>query len=400
MKNSLLLFLLIFLAAVRVSAQCTFTVSLSSSSPNICSGSSVVLTATPSGGGTAPFSYAWSTGETTSSISVSRAGTYTVTVTDKTPGCTGVPKNITVGSGVAPVPPTVTSVPACPNSPVTLTATAPGGTYQWYDAATGGNFLATGASYTTPPITTATTYYVETTVNGCTSSRAAVAVTLISNPTAIGASICAGNTAILQASHADSYTWYDAASGGNVVGTGPSFVTPVLSASTTYYLQGTTNGCVSPLIPVPVSVTPAPAMPTATGAAICTGGSVTLHARGPGTIDWFSTPTGGTSLISSPDFTTPPLSATTTYYVQSTLNTCVSGRTPVTVTVNTAPTAPVIATPPPTCVGGVVTLTPTGPGGTYEWYNAQNGGTLLFTGPSFTTPPLNSSTVYYVQADN
>ncbi|MBS1529175.1 MAG: hypothetical protein JSU01_02610, partial [Bacteroidetes bacterium] len=363
MKNSLLLFLLILLAAVRVSGQCTLTVSLSSSSPNICSGSSVILTAAPSGG-TAPYSYAWSTGGTTSSISVNKPGTYTVTVTDKTPGCAGIKQSIKLGSAVAPVPPTVVGVAACPNSPVTLTATAPGGTYQWYDAAIGGNFLATGASFTTPPITAQTTFYVETTVNGCTSSRTAVVVTLISNPTATGALICAGNTAILQASHADTYTWYDAPSGGNVVGTGATFVTPVLSANTTYYVQGVTNGCASPLIPVTVVITPAPQAPTVSNVTICPGDVTTLHASVPsGSVDWFTAPTGGTSLISSTDFTTPPLMATTTYYVQNTSNGCTSARTPVTVTVAPVPSAPVIS-PASTCSGGTVTLTPTGPGGT------------------------------------
>ncbi|MGZ3891593.1 MAG: immunoglobulin domain-containing protein, partial [Mucilaginibacter sp.] len=191
MKNSLLVFLLV-IAAFRGYGQCTLNVSLSSSSPNICSGTSAVLTATPSGG-TAPYSYAWSTGEVTSSINVNKAGTYSVTVTDKTAGCAGVKQTITIGSGVTPVPPTVSNAVACPNSPVTLTATAPGGIYQWYDAATGGNFLASGASYTTPNIVGTTFFYVQTTLNGCTSPRAAVTVTVQPPPPIANATICAGD---------------------------------------------------------------------------------------------------------------------------------------------------------------------------------------------------------------
>jgi hypothetical protein len=271
MKNSLLVSLLILFAVVRGYGQCTLSVAVSSSNPAICSGTSVVLTATISGG-TAPFTYAWSTGDVTSTTTINKAGTYTVTVTDKTPGCQPVKQSITITSAPVPNAPTAANVVVCPNSPATLTATAPGGTYQWYDAATGGNFLATGATYVTPPITAPTTYYVETTVNGCTSTRSAVNVTLIGNPLYVGATICAGNTATLLAGGADTFIWYDAPSGGNIVGNGATFITPVLFTTTTYYLQGITNGCASPRIPVIAAVTPPPQAPSVTNVTICSGG--------------------------------------------------------------------------------------------------------------------------------
>jgi len=57
--------------------------------------------------------------------------------------------------------------------------------------------------------------------------------------------------------------------------------------------------------------------PTVTGAS-CTGPcSVTLNASGNGTLNWYSAATGGTLLHSGTSYTTPVLSATTTYYVQS-----------------------------------------------------------------------------------
>jgi len=401
MKNSLLVFLFILFASVRVFGQCTLGVNISASSPNICSGNSTVLTAMPSAG-TAPYSYSWSTGETTQIISVNKPGTYTVTVTDKTAGCPGVPKSITIGSAATPLAPTVSPAVACPNAPVTLNATAPGGIYQWYDAAVGGNFLATGASYTTPPINATTIFYVETTLNGCTSPRAAVTVTVTGKPPTQAATVCFGSPATLLAAGGGTYAWYASAGGGAVLNNTSSFTTPPLFATTTYYVVVTSpNGCVSAPVPVTATVTPPPAAPTVSGTnTICSGAVTTLHATGAGTIDWFSTSSGGTSLITSPDFTTPSLSATTTYYVQSTVNTCISARTPVTVTVNAVPSAPIVPAPPPTCYGTSAVLTPTGPGGTYEWYNAQAGGVLLFTGPSFTTPPLTASTTYYVQVTN
>ena len=65
-----------------------------------------------------------------------------------------------------------------------------------------------------------------------------------------------------------------------------------------------------------ISVNP-PAAPVATGASSCTSGPVTLSASGPGTLSWFAQPTGGTSLATGTSYTTPTISTTTTYYVQS-----------------------------------------------------------------------------------
>jgi len=55
-----------------------------------------------------------------------------------------------------------TGATVCPNNTATLSVTADAGaTVTWYDALTAGTVLATGNSYTTPPLTATTTYYVE-----------------------------------------------------------------------------------------------------------------------------------------------------------------------------------------------------------------------------------------------
>jgi Zn-dependent metalloprotease len=59
-----------------------------------------------------------------------------------------------------------------------------------------------------------------------------------------------------------------------------------------------------------------PTAPTTTGALSCSPNSVTLNASGVGNLEWFTTSTGGLSINSGPTFTTPFLSATTTYYVE------------------------------------------------------------------------------------
>jgi len=396
MRNSLFIFLFLLLSVRGFSQSCTLTVTISSSSPAICSGNSAVLTATASAG-TAPYTYVWNTGETTPTISVNKAATYTVTVSDKTPGCQPVKQSITITASTIPDAPTVSGTTVCQNSSATLTATAPGGTYQWYDAPTNGNFLASGPTFITPPITAPIIYYVQTTVSGCTSARTPVLVNILAKPVVTGATVCQGTSATLSASGGDSYVWYDAPVNGNVVGNGPTFTTPPLLNTTTYYVVSTTNGCVSARTAVVAIVTPPPQAPTAVNVTICSGNVANLHANAPaGIFDWFTVPVGGTSLISSPDYTTPVLTTTTTYYAQTSLNGCVSTRTPVTVTVNAIPSAPTVTTLP-ACYGTSAALTATAPGGTYQWYDAAAGGTLLFTGGTFNTPALTNSTTYYVQ---
>jgi hypothetical protein len=79
--------------------------------------------------------------------------------------------------------PSTTGDIRCGAGTVNLSASGcDGGTLNWYDAATGGSLLTTGASYS-PTITATTTYYVScTTGEGCTSDRAAVTGTIHGTP--------------------------------------------------------------------------------------------------------------------------------------------------------------------------------------------------------------------------
>lgn len=287
----------------------------------------------------------------------------------------------------------------CPNTSATLTATAPGGDYQWFDAATAGNFLADGPTYTTPTITTGHVYYVQTTVDGCTSTRTPVYVSLPARPTVKGDTVCQGNVATLIASGGTSYTWYDAS--GNQVGTDSLYTTPALTTTQTYYVVVNVNGCSSAKTAVTATVTQAPPVPTASNVTICSGNTAQLHASAStGIFDWFDVPSGGTSLISSPDYTTPVLTATTTYYVQTSLHGCASARVPVTVTVN-APPAPPSTQTDSVCYNSKAVITAgSDPSSTYQWFDVPVNGSPFFTGATYTTPALTNSTAYFVQAVN
>ncbi|HFC00317.1 MAG TPA: T9SS type A sorting domain-containing protein [Phaeodactylibacter sp.] len=119
-----------------------------------CSGGSVVLSeiGAPDAQG-----YLWSNGETTSSITVTEAGTYTVQVT-------GMCNNFTSNSFDIQV----YDVPDAPNAVGdTIFAegvaelTAAGDDLAWYIVPSGGNPIGFGQTFTTPNLTTTTTFYVE-----------------------------------------------------------------------------------------------------------------------------------------------------------------------------------------------------------------------------------------------
>ncbi|MBI2968119.1 MAG: T9SS type A sorting domain-containing protein [Bacteroidetes bacterium] len=89
-------------------------------------------------GGTPPFSYYWSTGETTQSIGNLFAGSYSVTVTDSS-GCIAA-ANVTVNNISGPSVTAAATDAACGNANGSATATASGGTppytYLWSNGGT------------------------------------------------------------------------------------------------------------------------------------------------------------------------------------------------------------------------------------------------------------------------
>lgn len=387
---------------IRVYTVTPMTVAINPVNPAICNGSSVSLTSSVSGGNP-PYTYSWNTGPTTSGLTVSTPATYTLTVRDNTNNCPAVQQTATVVAAATPAAPTATGVTICSGNTATLNATAPGGTYQWFASASGGTALATGASYTTPALTATTTYYVQTTVNGCTSTRTAVTVTVNpvpAAPTVAAVSICAGGTANLSATApGGTYQWFSVASGGTALSSGPSYTTPVLSSTTQYYVQSSNGTCAGPRTAVTVTVNPVPANPTVVGATICSGNTANVSAIAPGgTYQWYDASSGGNFIGSGTSYTTPTLSSTTTYYAQTTVNGCTStGRSAATVTVQATPAAPSV-TNASICEGQTTTLTASGSVGNFKWYNAANGGSLLYAGSNYITPTLTANTTYYVNS--
>jgi hypothetical protein len=166
----------------------------------------------------------WSNGATASSITVTTAGTYTVTQTVN--GCTSLP-----GSGVAaptaiPSAPVVTVVDNCGAS--TLTANSYTGSLLWSNGGTASSIT----------VTTAGTYTVAQTENGCTSPSGSGVAAPNAIPSAPIVSVVddCGSSILTADSFTGNLLWSNGATTTSIAVTTPG----------TYTVIQTVNGCNSP----------------------------------------------------------------------------------------------------------------------------------------------------------
>lgn len=155
------------------------------------------------------------------------------------------------------------------------------------------------------------------------------------------ASSCGSGTVTLQAtSSTGTINWYANASGGIAIATGTSFTTPVLTNSTTYYVDCPSPTCASGIrTGVTATINEIPSVTVLNSVGICGNSSTTLYATTTsGTINWFSDINSTSAIDFGPDFTIPIINQTTTYYLNAVNNGCSSGpRISVTVVVNPVP---------------------------------------------------------------
>ena len=253
-----------------------------------CTNGTAAVTVT---GGTAPFSYLWSNGATTSSISGLIMGTYTVGISDAA-GCTlDTPMSAYVNQTILISAPDVTTPATCINADGSITAFGSGGTppytylwsnggttatisgltSNWYDVTVtdANGCFGTGGDY----VGTSTPIYVSysTTPSACTS------------PTGTATLMISGGTAPY------SITWYTTPVQTGVTAT-------ALAAGTYYFFVTDAAGCtqsgtitVPPIDVIYLSFSSTPAT------CLASDGSVSVYASGgvaPYTYSWSS---GGTS---------------------------------------------------------------------------------------------------------
>lgn len=266
----------------------TPTVSVSSAT-SMCSGQSKALTAA---GAT---TYTWSPAATlnTSSgatVTATPLSTSSYTVIGSTGTCTNSAQ--TTLSVIATPTLIVNSATVCAGQTATLTASG-ASSYTWN---TGQNT----ASVNLNPA--ATTVYTVTGVNGgICSSGAQATVSVTQNPTLTVSSsttICSGQSKVLSAAGASSYTWSPAAS---LSASSGASVTANPTSTLTYTVVGSTGTC-SNSAQTTLSVTPTPTV-AVNSATLCAGQSATLTATGASTYTW-NTGQNTASISISPATTT------------------------------------------------------------------------------------------------
>ncbi|MDB5261317.1 MAG: hypothetical protein JWQ14_598 [Adhaeribacter sp.] len=156
-------------------------------------------------------------------------------------------------------------------------------------------------------------------------------------PIVYAATICGPGTVTLVASGAPStgsYRWYNSDSGFTLISSNTIFTTPLLTASTTYFVSVVNGNCESARVPVTVTVNPLPkVLVTANTTTVTSGGAATLTASGAIAYTW--SPATGLSSTTGATVVAKP-TATTTYTATGTdANGCTSA-TAITITVNTS----------------------------------------------------------------
>ncbi|WP_116788745.1 fibronectin type III domain-containing protein [Flavobacterium psychrotrophum] len=278
---------------------------------------------------------------------------------------------VTLGSTIAP---TASAQTFCgDNSLIDIVAT--GTNLKWYLAATGGSALDPFTDLTTR------TYYVSQTVNGCESSRTAVAVTVnrTQYATVTNQTLCNGATVANLVATGTALKWYNDDNGNPL----PS---NTLLVTGTYFVTQTLNGCESNKAQAYVTITTTQ-IPNASDLLLC-GSATVANLVATGTnIKWYNVFTGGTALAPTAAVTTG------TYFVSQTVNGCESARNAVSITVN--------ATALPTAAaqnfcGSATVANLVATGSNIKWYNTANGGSAL----AATTAITSSGTYYATQTVN
>jgi gliding motility-associated-like protein len=337
------------------------------------SGSAGTFTSSPAG-----LVISATTGKIT--LATSTPGTYTVTNTvtgNGNGGCDAI-ANATVTIKAAPTTPVITA-----SGPTTFCA---GGSVVLTSSSATGNVWSTGETTQSITVSTAGSYIVTVTANGCSATSVATNVTVTPQPSAPTVTspitYCQGATASALTATGTNLLWYTAATGGSGVAT----VTPATSVigSTDYFVSQTVGTCESPRTKLTVTITTAPVLAITDPAAVCspatvdlTAAAVTAGSTGAGTLSYYSTMADATAGI-NPLASSSAVSVSGTYFIKSATAGC-SDIKSVKVTINSISlSATTVNTSVCSAASGSIDLTVTGTNSpyTYAW---SDGGSFTAT---------------------
>ncbi|MGZ4116285.1 MAG: PKD domain-containing protein [Bacteroidia bacterium] len=246
--------------SIPVTQPTTLTSAIGSSTNVTCfNGTNGTATASVSGG-TIPYSYLWSNGQTGSTAVNLSAGSYTVTITDFN-GCTST-------NTVLITQPTQVITSAGPNDTIclgssgTLTATATGGAggyyYAWQPTLT-----INSGSLNVSPVTNTTYTVVAYDMNGCVGTSDTVSAIVYNltaaniNAVALVSPICPGQTTTVSVLVTGStgpltYSW------NNGLGTSPGPINVSPTVNTTYIVSVTNSCGITVMDSVQIVISPPP----------------------------------------------------------------------------------------------------------------------------------------------
>ncbi len=336
------------------------TLSIIASSPSLCVGQTATLAAL---GAT---TYTWNPGVLTGPFAiVTPTATTIYTVTGTNGSCS---TSQTISLVVNPLPVITASaspILICAGNPSTLTASG-GLTYTWQPGSSNSNPLIT------TPSTTTTYSVLGDNAFGCTNS-ATVTITVNSNPTVVATaaptSICSGNSTILSATGATSYTWNPGALTGSNVAVSPT-------TTTTYTVTGDNSGCTATQTVTVTVFTGPTVLATASKTNICIGDTITLTGSGAISYTW-----NPGNLTINPVTVVP--TGSTIYTVTGSNGIC-SATATISIIANPTPTLFAISNPTALCIGNTATLTAFG-ATNYTWSPGGLSTSTITVSPTVTT---------------
>jgi gliding motility-associated-like protein len=283
---------------------------------------------------------------------VDAPGTYNLTVTSLTNGCTAalpvlVTRNITI-----PAAPIAGSDYSCYNSPAT-TLVATGNNIKWYSNA---SLLPSvkvhdGNSFTPSSLTAVGDYFYFVTqtdpANSCESPATMVTYSILSLPAApvnTDKSICQGSANPALQATGTNIRWYDAP-GGNFLGSGGLYTPPATVSATgiyTYYAtQTNANNCQSSVTAVKLTINPVPSKPALNKLAdtVCVGSANPLFTASGTNIKWYDNVSLSVPIATGTSYTPPAVTAGVyPYYVtQTTAQGCTGAYETVNLTISALP---------------------------------------------------------------
>ncbi len=329
-------------------------------------------------GGIAPYNFVWNNGSTTEDLDSLVAGFYTATVTDAQ-GCVAI-YSIVVGNIAGPVAISIIVQPTCLIATGSVDLSVTGGnapyTFVWNNSSTTEDLNSVSGGIYSVTITDAI---------GCQTfgTYSLIGISPINLVVNAVAPICQGDSALLIATGAVTYSWTPSF---GLSSTTDSSVYASPSVSMTYIVTGFDSlGCLD-TASVVVNVNPLPTISASSfNSTLCYGDSTLIVVNGGSAYTW--SPSTGINFISNDSVFVQPIASTTYTITGTDLFGCSSSST---IAVGVMPQIAMVVSSPDTslCFGEFTILSATG-ADTYTWSPSSSlnssSGAFVIASPTVTT---------------